>query len=37
MKEFHEQEIKTHRAKADAHVDSLKQEHEVTKQKVKVL
>ena len=36
MKEFHEQEIKTHRAKADAHVDSLKQEHDVTKLKVGV-
>lgn len=36
MKEFQEQEMKTLRAKADAHVDSLKQEHEITKQKVGV-
>ena len=37
LKEFHEQELKTLRAKTDAHVDSLKEEHDVTKQKLNQL
>lgn len=34
LKEFHEQDMKTYRAKIEAHIESIKQEHEITKQKV---